>query len=178
MPLLRARCSESVSVLEYTIRTMTLATSPTKTRHTKGSIMEPTIYTPAELRRLQVLDRRYRNFARQSITKRVVFYHALTGGDYTSITIRDQKTRWGSCSSKGTLSFNYRLIYAPSKVMDYVVVHELCHLTHMNHSKNFWAMVERIMPDYRAQKAWLKEHGQELTVEHYMAKQGIPLKIE
>lgn len=140
--------------------------------------MEPTIYTPAELRRLQVLDRRYRSFSRQTITDRVVFYHALTGGDYTSITIRDQKTRWGSCSSRGTLSFNYRLIYAPPRVLDYVVVHELCHLTHMDHSRDFWAMVERIMPDYRTHRTWLKEHGHELTVEHYMTRQGIPLKIE
>ena len=100
-----------------------------------------------------------------------------TGGHYTSITIRDQKTRWGSCSSRGTLSFNYRLIYGPAGPLDYVVVHELCHLTHMNHSKDFWNMVERIMPDYRIYKQWLREHGQELTLTTHLKKQGIPIRL-
>ena len=88
--------------------------------------------TVAELRRLQALENRYRNVAREVFTNRVEYYHRFTGGHYTSITIRDQKTRWGSCSSRGTLSFNYRLIYGPAGPLDYVVVHELCHLTHMN----------------------------------------------
>jgi hypothetical protein len=132
-----------------------------------------TKYTAAELKRLQVLDKRYRNSARIKITARVEYYHSLTGGNYTSITIRDQKTRWGSCSSRGTLSFNYRLIFAPDKVLDYVVVHELCHLTHMDHSKNFWNMVESIMPDYRTCKQWLKEHGNELNLETHLTKRGL-----
>lgn len=139
---------------------------------------EKMAYTPVELRRLQTFDRRYRNSARQIIADRVAFYHQVTGGSYTSITIRDQKTRWGSCSSRGTLSFNYRLVFAPSKVLDYVVVHELCHLTHLNHSKDFWNMVEQIMPDYRLCKRWLKDHGQELTLEQHLIRQGIPLKVE
>lgn len=139
---------------------------------------ENTAYTPAELRRLQTLDRRYRNTARQLFTSRVAFYHALTGGTYTSIAIRDQRTRWGSCSSRGTLSFNYRLVFAPPRVLDYVVVHELCHLTHMNHSRDFWDMVERIMPDYKVHRRWLKEHGQELSLEQHLIRQGIPLKLE
>lgn len=135
------------------------------------------LYTPAELRRLEVLEKRYRNSARDIFTKRVEYYHSVTGGKYTSITIRDQKSRWGSCSSRGTLSFNYRLLFAPPKVLDYVVVHELCHLTHMNHSKNFWNMVASVMPEYKTYKNWLKEHGQELTLEKYLLRQGIPLKL-
>ncbi|MBQ2802603.1 MAG: M48 family metallopeptidase [Lachnospiraceae bacterium] len=134
--------------------------------------------TPAEVRRLQVLDKRYRNSARDIFTKRVAYYHAITGGEYTSITIRDQKSRWGSCSSRGTLSFNYRLIFAPLKVLDYVVVHELCHLTHMNHSKDFWNMVETVMPDYKIYKTWLREHGAELTLEQHLLRQNIPLKLD
>ncbi len=135
-------------------------------------------YTQAELKRLQTFERRYRDRARQLFSQRAAFYLPMTGGRYTSITIRDQKTRWGSCSSRGTLSFNYRLVFAPLKILDYVVVHELCHLTHMNHSRDFWGLVEQVMPDYRERRAWLKEHGQELSLEQYLERQGIPLKIE
>lgn len=134
-------------------------------------------FTEAELKRLQTLEKRYRNAARNRFQTRVAYYHSFTGGNYTSITIRDQKSRWGSCSSRGTLSFNYRLIFAPPKVLDYVVVHELCHLTHMNHSKDFWNMVEQIMPEYKVYKTWLREHGQELNLITYMEKQGIPVKL-
>ena len=134
--------------------------------------------TPAEQRRLEILEKRYRNMARNLFTTRVAYYHRLTGGNYIKITIRDQQSRWGSCSSRGTLSFNYRLIFAPPGVLDYVVVHELCHLTHMNHSKDFWNMVESIMPEYRQYKAWLRNHGQELTLEQHLLKQGIPLTLD
>lgn len=108
------------------------------------------------------LEKRYRNAAKEYIPKRVEYYHSLTGGHYTKITIRDQKTRWGSCSSTGTLSFNYRLMLAPPRVLDYVVVHELCHLTYMNHSKDFWNMVGSILPDYKKYRKWLKENGDTL----------------
>ncbi len=131
----------------------------------------------AETNRLKTLEKRYRQAAREYITSRVVYYHALTGGHYTSIAIRDQKTRWGSCSSRGTLSFNYRLIFAPPRVLDYVVVHELCHLTHMDHSKNFWNMVAQFMPDYKTYRNWLREHGRELTLENHLARKGIPLGL-
>ena len=131
------------------------------------------IYSPEELKRIQVFDNRYRNAAKDHFTRRVQHYLPLTGGSYTRITIRDQKTRWGSRSSSGTLSFNYRLMYAPPKVLDYVVVHELCHITHMNHSKDFWNMVASILPDYKESVQWLKEHGRELNAETHMQKIGI-----
>ena len=130
-------------------------------------------YTPEEIRRLQVMDDRFRRAAKEYFPKRVEYYHALTGGHYTKVTIRDQKTRWGSCSSSGTLSFNYRLMYAPPRILDYVVVHELCHLTHMNHSKDFWYMVGSIMPEYKTYRQWLKEHGQELNIEYHLIKMGV-----
>lgn len=137
-----------------------------------------TIYlTQEEYDRLKIYEKRYRNEARKVFTARVEYYHKSTGGNYTSITIRDQKSRWGSCSSRGTLSFNYRLIFAPPKVLDYVVVHELCHLTHMNHSKDFWNMVEQVMPDYRIYKDWLREHEPELTITAHLTKLGIPIKL-
>lgn len=133
--------------------------------------------TNAEIKRLAALEQRYRDSARAVLESRVAYFHQITGGAYTSVTVRDQKTRWGSCSSRGTLSFNYRLIFAPPGILDYVVVHELCHLTHMNHSKDFWDMVGRVMPDYRVRKQWLRDHGQELTLENHLARVGIPLTL-
>ena len=110
------------------------------------------------------LTQRYIVAAKEYFPKRAAYFRQFTGGTYNRITIRDQKTRWGSCSAKGTLSFNWRLMLAPPAVLDYVVVHELCHLTHMNHSKAFWALVESVCPDYRTHRRWLKEHGQELVL--------------
>jgi predicted metal-dependent hydrolase len=78
------------------------------------------------------------------------------------IQIRDQRSRWGSCSTTGTLSFNWRLVLAPFEVLDYVVVHELCHMREANHSGRFWKLVEARRPDWRAHKGWLDEHGAEL----------------
>ena len=78
------------------------------------------------------------------------------------IQIRDQRSRWGSCSTRGTLSFNWRLVLAPFEVLDYVVVHELCHLREQNHSRRFWKLVETRRPDWRRQRDWLHEHGPEL----------------
>ena len=78
---------------------------------------------------------------------------------YGRITIRDQKTRWGSCSSKGNLNFNCFLMRAPEEILDYVIVHELCHRKEMNHSAAFWALVGSILPDYRRRQAWLKKNG-------------------
>jgi predicted metal-dependent hydrolase len=84
------------------------------------------------------------------------------GVEYRRIRIGGQRTLWGSCSSRGTLSFNWRLVLAPPPVLDYVVVHELCHLRVPNHSRHFWALVERHRPHWRRQRTWLREHGPEL----------------
>ena len=78
------------------------------------------------------------------------------------ISIRDQKTRWGSCSSKKNLNFNWRLLMAPPAVLQYVIIHELTHLEQMNHSKKFWSLVAKRCPDYKTHQKWLKEHGTEL----------------
>ena len=110
------------------------------------------------------LERRYIAAAKNYFPKRVAYFVQFTGGSYSRITIRDQKTRWGSCSAKGTLSFNWRLMLAPPAILDYVVVHELCHLTYMNHSTSFWKKVESVYPDYRTARKWLKDHGHELIL--------------
>lgn len=97
--------------------------------------------------------------AMRIIPKKVEYYAQMVGVDYGRITIRNQKTRWGSCSSKGNLNFNCLLVLFPDEVIDYVVVHELCHRKHMNHSKDFYAEVERVLPEYKKCQKWLKEHG-------------------
>lgn len=112
----------------------------------------------------EALQKRYREAAKEYIPKRVEFYKQFVSGDYSRITIRDQKTRWGSCSASGTLSFSWRLMLAPPAILDYVVVHELCHFEHMNHSREFWQAVENILPDYKQRRDWLKEHGAELML--------------
>jgi predicted metal-dependent hydrolase len=84
------------------------------------------------------------------------------GVEPARVQIRDQRSRWGSCSTRGTLSFNWRLVLAPFDVLDYVVVHELCHLREPNHSRRFWKLVEQRRPDWREQRDWLHEHGPEL----------------
>ena len=81
---------------------------------------------------------------------------------YGRISLRDQRSRWGSCSTTGTLSFNWRLVLAPHDVLDYVVVHEICHLLEMNHGPAFWALVARRRPGYLEAKEWLDEHGWEI----------------
>jgi predicted metal-dependent hydrolase len=81
---------------------------------------------------------------------------------FDRLAIRDQRTRWGSCSSRRTLSFNWRLVLAPPEVLDYVAVHELCHLRVPNHSARFWRLVEQRRPGYREPRAWLARHGWEL----------------
>lgn len=97
--------------------------------------------------------------AHDYIPGRVSYFAKLMGVDYGRITIRNQKTRWGSCSSKGNLNFNCLLMLAPPEVIDYVVVHELCHRKQMNHSKDFWSEVEKVIPNYKQSEKWLKDEG-------------------
>lgn len=106
-----------------------------------------------------------RNLARDAavyIPERVSFYASLMDVSYGRITIRNQKSRWGSCSSKGNLNFNCLLMLAPLEIIDYVVVHELCHRREMNHSPLFWHEVESVLPDYKKRRKWLKDNGEKL----------------
>ena len=97
--------------------------------------------------------------ALEAIPERVKHYAPLVGVTYGRITIRNQRSKWGSCSSKGNLNFNCLLMLAPPQVIDYVVVHELCHRKEMNHSKDFWREVEKVLPNYLDQVKWLKDEG-------------------
>ena len=100
--------------------------------------------------------------AKQDLTARVERLAPLVGVSWGRITIRSQRTRWGSCSGKGNLNFNCLLMLAPEQVRDYVVVHELCHRREMNHSARFWSLVEQLLPDYKISRKWLKDHGDAL----------------
>lgn len=102
------------------------------------------------------------NQAKKVIPGRVEYYAAKIGVNYGRITIRSQRTRWGSCSSRGNLNFNCLLMLAPIEVLDSVIVHELCHRKEMNHSAKFYEEVLRVYPDYKIWNHWLKEHGSEL----------------
>ena len=104
----------------------------------------------------------FREQARELVTRRAEYYAPLVGVRFGRISIRAQHTRWGSCSSKGNLNFNCLLALVPPEVADYVVVHELCHLKELNHSPRFWAEVERVIPDYKAHKKWLRDNGRNL----------------
>lgn len=95
--------------------------------------------------------------AKRIFPERTAYFAKRMGVDYGRITIREQKTRWGSCSSKGNLNFNWKLVLLDPELLDYVVVHELAHRREMNHSKNFWKIVEAELPDYREQRRRLKE---------------------
>lgn len=96
------------------------------------------------------------------IPGKVAFYAEIIGVTYGRISIRHQKTRWGSCSAKGNLNFNCLLMQAPGEILDYVIIHELCHRRHMDHSREFWEEVERVCPEYKRHRKWLRDHGDEL----------------
>lgn len=113
---------------------------------------EPGVLSDEELRELRVKALKY-------LPARAACFAEKMGVDYGRITIRSQKTRWGSCSSKGNLNFNCLLMLAPPDVIDYVVVHELCHRKQMNHSRAFWDEVAGVLPDYKRQVQWLREEG-------------------
>lgn len=100
--------------------------------------------------------------AMEIFPKRVEYYARLMGISYGRITIREQKTRWGSCSGRGNLNFNWKLTLMPPEILDYVVVHELAHRKEMNHSRDFWKIVEQVLPDYQKRRKRLKELSAEL----------------
>lgn len=119
---------------------------------------------PLPLPRASSLDTWYRTRAREAVTHVASREAERLGLQYSGLSIRDQRTRWGSCSSLGNLSFNWRLVIAPLEVLEYVVVHELCHLREHNHSQAFWKLVAEARPSYKREKRWLDEHGPELLV--------------
>lgn len=113
---------------------------------------------------LSVFTAWYKERVLEKIPARVNFYTAVTGAKYARIKVTSAKRRWGSCSGKGNLNFNWRLIMAPEEVIDYVVVHETVHLTVRNHSRDFWSKVEQLFPDYKICRKWLRNNGHLLVL--------------
>lgn len=120
------------------------------------------VTAPNDAAAAQALERWYRRRAGIAVRQIAAHEAARLGLKYRSVAVRDQRTRWGSCSAKGNLSFSWRLILAPPEVLEYVVVHELLHLREPNHSKAFWRLLESTRPGWQEQARWLREHGQEL----------------
>lgn len=127
-------------------------------KHVKQAESNAEKYDEIEPLTAELLDELFED-AKRTIPRKVAHFAELMDVTYGRITIRNQKTRWGSCSSKGNLNFNCLLMLAPDEVIDYVVVHELAHRKEMNHSKAFWSEVEKVIPDYKDKRKWLKDNG-------------------
>ncbi|NWF64860.1 MAG: M48 family metallopeptidase [Chloroflexi bacterium] len=106
----------------------------------------------------------YKTQALEIFSERVSHYAALHGFEPKQVKINSAKTRWGSCTSTGTINFTWRLVMAPLEVIDYVVLHELAHLKIKNHSPRFWNLVELLCPEFKRHRKWLREHGEKLTL--------------
>lgn len=157
---LRERLAERGATVPFLGSVLQLAVEPGRTRaHRRGDVL----HVPAGDAR-PAIERWYRRTARAEVVPRLDEAVAALGLSYASVRIGNQRTRWGSCSSTGAMSFNWRLLLAPEDVLDYVVWHEACHLRHLDHSPRFWALLERHRPGYREQKAWLRRHGPTLVL--------------
>jgi len=124
-------------------------------------ILTPT-KDPVVLKKL--MERWYRKETEKVILERIEYYKTKFSTGPAKIKIKEQKRRWGSCSSRGSIYFNWRIIMAPPLVIDYVIVHEMSHLIHRNHSPEFWKQVESILTDYKVRKKWLRDHGARMNL--------------
>ena len=105
------------------------------------------------------LERIYRKRAKERLLEQTAYFAKIMNVTYGTVRLSSARTRWGSCSARGNLNFHWKLILMPPEVLDYVVVHELAHRREMNHSPRFWAIVEKVLPDYKERRRWLKENG-------------------
>jgi predicted metal-dependent hydrolase len=141
---------------------------PLKLRANKKSIVEfeDALYVASINPRItkRYLTSWYRQQARKIISQRVNYYAKISGSRFNTMGISDANTNWGSCSTYKNLHFNWRLVMAPLPVIDYVITHELAHLTEMNHSRQFWETVRKMFPLYRQYRTWLKRNGEYLKI--------------
>jgi len=130
----------------------------------RGSEVVVSVGGPGRAVLRDALERWYRRQARVEVKGRLDAAVAATGVRYESLQIRGQRTRWGSCSSSGAISFNWRLLLAPAEILDYVVEHEVAHLEVHDHSENFWSLLASRCPDWRDHERWLRRHGHALRL--------------
>lgn len=155
-----ARIAERGATVPYLGESLALVAQPGRTRvHRRGEALLVPAGDPRS-----ALERFYRRAARVEIGARLDRATALVGTPYSGLSIRAQRSRWASCSAKGAMSFNWRLLLAPESVLDYVVWHEVCHLEILDHSPRFWALVERRWPRWREDRDWLRRHGATLVL--------------
>jgi predicted metal-dependent hydrolase len=155
-----AHIAERGSTVPYLGAPLQLVPQPGRTRaHRRGE----KLFVPEGDHRPAV-ERLYRRLARGEVTARLDAAVAQIGASYSGLSIRAQSTRWASCSAKGSMSFNWRLLLAPEPVLDYVVWHEVCHLDIRDHSPRFWALVESRYPGWREQRDWLRRYGATLVL--------------
>jgi predicted metal-dependent hydrolase len=156
----RERLAARAGTVPYLGETLRLAPEPGRTRvHRRGDVL----HVPAGDAR-PALERWYRRAAQAETAHRLDAAVAALDTAYTRLTIRDQRTRWGSCSAEGSIAINWRLLLGPPEVLDYVVWHEACHLVVHDHSRAFWALLERHSPDVRGPRRWLRINGMLLTL--------------
>jgi predicted metal-dependent hydrolase len=120
---------------------------------------QPVVYSRHDLHKVESRLKWYRRKAKEELSQRLEALAKLHDMQYERVSVRDQKSRWGSCSSRGTISLNWRLVLAPEPVCHYVILHELAHTRHMNHSSDFWNLVGSMVPDYQSARTWLREQG-------------------
>jgi hypothetical protein len=155
-----ARVAERAGTVPYLGTSLEMVSEDGRTRvHRRGGRL---LVPPGDAR--PALERFYRRAARAEITPRLDRAVALAGTSYRDLSIRAQRTRWASCSAGGRMSFNWRLLLAPERVLEYVVWHEVCHLEILDHSPRFWVLVERRWPDYREDRDWLRRNGATLVL--------------
>ena len=123
----------------------------------KNGWIQKTLKRVSQKPRTDYDEQQLKALAEKIIPKRVEYFADIIGVDYKNITIRRQKTRWGSCSAKGNLNFNCMLVTLPPELLDYVIVHELAHIRHHDHSREFYALIERYMPDHRDRRRLLAD---------------------
>lgn len=151
--------------LSFLGKDYTLIINREERKRTKVSVNElnreiilTTGYNTAAKEKDSALESWLRQCAKELIHEKAAYFAKILHVTYAAIRIKDQKSLWGSCSAQGNLNFNWRIIMAPEEIMDYLIVHELCHRLFMNHSADFWRCVERILPNYKQLRKWLKEN--------------------
>jgi len=153
------------STLAYLGGTLRLERAPTE-RYARVELLPGVLRVQTSPRQSlsAIIETWYRERASDVIAHRLAAINIRLGYAFRRVSIRDQKTRWGSCSARGDLAFNWRLVMAPLMVIDYVVAHELVHLKDLSHSAAFWARVAQVDPDYNLHRRWLNDHGASLRL--------------